>query len=102
MWVKADRRIFAHSFLPAASPKALTRISRDIRRWALHHRSDKSLHDLAADVQPVHPRLDHLLQPLLQDAVASDPEEDRCLCHPVGAPQVQADASPDQGGERLV
>jgi RNA-directed DNA polymerase len=34
-------------FLPAASPKALRTISRTIRRWALHHRSDKSLHDLA-------------------------------------------------------
>jgi hypothetical protein len=32
------------------------------------------------DVQLVHSRLDHLLQPLLQDAVASGPEEDRCLC----------------------
>jgi hypothetical protein len=42
MWVKADRRIFAHSYQPAISPKALTRISRDIRSWALHHRSDKS------------------------------------------------------------
>ena len=102
MWVKADRRIFAHSFQPAASPKALTRISREIRSWALHHRSDKSLTELAADVQPVHPRLDHLLQPLLQDAVASDPEEDRCLCHPVGASQVQANAPPDQRWERLV
>src|SRR6195256_5448533 len=50
------------------------------------------------DVQPVHSRLDHLLQPLLQDAVASDPEEDRCLCHSVGAPQVQADA-PSRGHE---
>jgi hypothetical protein len=29
-------------------------------------------------------------QPLLQDAVAFDPEADRCLCHPVGASQVQA------------
>jgi RNA-directed DNA polymerase len=27
MWVKADRRIFAHSFQPAVSPKALARIS---------------------------------------------------------------------------
>jgi group II intron reverse transcriptase/maturase len=45
------------------------------------------------DVQPVHSRLDQLLQPLLQDAVASDPEEDRSLCHPLGAPQVQAVAS---------
>jgi hypothetical protein len=32
----------------------------------------------------------------IQDAVASDPEEDRCLCHSVGAPQVQADAPSDQ------
>ena len=54
------------------------------------------------DVQPVHSRLDQLLQPLLQDAVASDPEEDRSLCHPLGAPQVQAVASQDQGGARLV
>jgi RNA-directed DNA polymerase len=52
MWVKVDRRIFAHSFQPAASPKALTRISREIRRWALHHRSDKSLQDLAAMYNP--------------------------------------------------
>ena len=34
----------------------------------------------------MHSRLDQLLQPLLQDAVASDPEEDRSLCHPLGAP----------------
>jgi hypothetical protein len=46
--IAVDRRIFAHSFLPAASPKALTRISREIRNWAHHHRSDKSLSDLAA------------------------------------------------------
>jgi RNA-directed DNA polymerase len=52
MWVKADRRIFAHSFQPAASPKALTRIGRDIRRWALHHRSDKSLTELAQMYNP--------------------------------------------------
>jgi hypothetical protein len=29
------------------------------------------------------PRLGHLLEPFLQDAVAADPKEDRCLCHPV-------------------
>ena len=52
MWVKADRRIFAHSFQPAASPKALTRISRTIRGWALHHDSDKSLQDLASRHNP--------------------------------------------------
>ena len=52
MWVKADRRIFAHSFQPAASPQALTRISREIRSWALHHRSDKSLIELAQMYNP--------------------------------------------------
>jgi hypothetical protein len=52
--------------------------------------------------QPVHPRLDQLLQPLLQDAVASNPDKDRCLCHSVGAPHVQADAPSDQRGTRLV
>jgi len=45
--VKPDRRIFSHSFQPAASPKAPTPISREIRSWVLHHRSDKSLTDLA-------------------------------------------------------
>jgi RNA-directed DNA polymerase len=45
------RRAFA-CFLPAASAKALTSISRTVRRWALHHRSDKSLQDLAAMYNP--------------------------------------------------
>jgi len=40
------------------------------------------------DVQPVHSRLDQLLRQLLPDAVTSDPEEDRSLCHPLGAPQI--------------
>ena len=40
-------RLYAHSFRPAASPTALKAISRTIRRWTLHHRSDKSLQDLA-------------------------------------------------------
>jgi RNA-directed DNA polymerase len=43
----------AHGFLPAASPKALKRISREIRRWRLHMRSDKSLQDLAEIYNPV-------------------------------------------------
>jgi len=44
------RRAFA-CFLPAASPKALTSISRTVRRWALH-RSHKSLQDLAEMYNP--------------------------------------------------
>ena len=35
-----------------ASPKALTSVSRAIRRWALHHHSDKSLQDLAKMYNP--------------------------------------------------
>jgi hypothetical protein len=38
MWVKPGRRIFAHNFQSAASPKALKRIDREICRWTLHHR----------------------------------------------------------------
>jgi group II intron reverse transcriptase/maturase len=41
-----------HGFMPAASPKALTSISRTVRRWALHHRSDRSLKDLAKMYNP--------------------------------------------------
>ena len=39
-------------YLPAVSPRAQTAISRTIRRWALHHRSDMSLQDLAAQYNP--------------------------------------------------
>ena len=45
MWRQGDKRIFTRRALPAASPKALTRISRTVRRWTLHHRSDWSLQD---------------------------------------------------------
>ncbi len=38
--------------MPAASKDALRRISRTIRRWALHLRSDKSLHELAEMYNP--------------------------------------------------
>ena len=38
-------------FLPAG-PKALTSISRTVRRWTLYHRSDKSLQDLAEMYNP--------------------------------------------------
>jgi group II intron reverse transcriptase/maturase len=40
------------SFLPAASPKALKAIGQTIRRWQLHHRSDKALDDLARTYNP--------------------------------------------------
>jgi RNA-directed DNA polymerase len=40
------------SFLPAASPKALKAIRQTIRGWAFHHRSDKTLDDLARMFNP--------------------------------------------------
>ena len=42
----------ADGFMPAASPKALTAISRTVRRWSLHHRSDKSLQEQAEMYNP--------------------------------------------------
>ena len=47
MWRKA-RSAFSQ-LRPAASPKALTFISRTIRRWTLQHSSDKTLPNLAED-----------------------------------------------------
>jgi len=44
--------IHAHGFMPAASSKALKAISRSIRRWTLHHHSDKSLENLAETYNP--------------------------------------------------
>ena len=49
MW---QGRIPAHGFMPAASPKALKAISRTIRRWTLHHHSDRSLQELAKMYNP--------------------------------------------------
>ena len=46
------KRIFAHSFMPAASPKALTRISRECSIGRFNHRNDKSLNELAAMYNP--------------------------------------------------
>ena len=43
---------YGTSFLPAASPQALKAIRQTIRRWALHHRTDKSLEDLARMFRP--------------------------------------------------
>lgn len=40
------------SFSPAVSNEAATAIRRTMRRWGLHQRSDKSLEDLAAIVNP--------------------------------------------------
>src|SRR3954447_1327256 len=43
---------YGTSFLPAASPDALKTIRQTIRRLAFHHRTDKSLEDLAQMYRP--------------------------------------------------
>ena len=52
MWGKGGKRVFTHSFQPAASPKALKAIGRTVRAWTLQRRSDKSLQDLAEMCNP--------------------------------------------------
>jgi hypothetical protein len=49
-------------------------------------------HDMAGLARPSQ-WLDQLLRPVLPDAPASYPQEDRCLCHSLGAPKVQTVAS---------
>jgi RNA-directed DNA polymerase len=43
---------YGTSYLPAASQKALKAIRQTIRRWELHHRSDKTLEDLTRIFNP--------------------------------------------------
>ena len=43
---------YGTSYLPAASQKALKAIRQTIRRWKLHHRSDRTLEDLARIFNP--------------------------------------------------
>lgn len=52
VWRVNGERVFTHGFLPAVSPTACVRITREIRSWALHQRSDKSLEELAAMYNP--------------------------------------------------
>src|SRR5271157_4799671 len=53
-------------------------------------------------IQSRYSRLDRLLRQLLPDAIASNAQKDRSLCHSLGAPQIQAVRPSDQGSERLV
>src|SRR5262249_61800192 len=46
------KRLRTNGGLTAASPKARGRIGREIRGWALHPRTDKSLKELAAMYNP--------------------------------------------------
>jgi hypothetical protein len=52
MWGKGGKRVFTHSFQPAVSPGALKSISRKVKRWRLHIRSDMPLDELAKIANP--------------------------------------------------
>ena len=95
------RRPFA-CFLPAASPKALTAISRTVRRWALHHRSDKSLQDLAEMYNPCIRGWINYYSHFYKTQLRPTLKRIDLYVIRWGAPQVQAVASQDQGGARLV
>jgi hypothetical protein len=62
MWTKSDRRIFARSFLPAASPKALTYQPGDQELGASSPQRQVPQR-CGRDVQLVHLGLDQLLEP---------------------------------------
>ena len=103
MWVHGDRRIFAHSFLPAASPKALVSHQPDSPEvGASPSAVIKLLQDLADMYNPCIRGWITYYSHFNEAAAASDPEEDRCLCHSMGTPQIQADGPSDQGGKGLV
>ena len=92
----------AHGFMPAASPKALTAISRTVRRWSLHHRSDKSLQELAEMYNPCIrgwiTYYSHFYKTRLRPTLKRiDAYVIRWARH-----KFQADAPSDQGGTRLV
>ena len=60
MWVKIGRRIFAHSFQPAASPKAPTHISRQFRSHFYKTQLRRTLKRIDAYLGPALVRLDRL------------------------------------------
>jgi hypothetical protein len=102
MWMKRNRRIFVHNFAPAASPKALTSISREIRRWALHHRSDKSLRDLAQMYNPCIRGWIGYYSHFYKTQMRPTLQRIDLFLIRWARGQVQASASPDQRRARLV
>ena len=51
-WNSRARKRFT-AFLPAISKDALKKISRDVRRWRMHRRTDLSLDELARWINPI-------------------------------------------------
>ena len=94
--------IHTHGFMPAVSPKALKAISQTIRRWALHHHSDKSLQDLAKAYNPYIQGWINYYGHFYRTQLRSTLKRIDVYVISLGAPQIQTIASQDQGSTRLV
>jgi RNA-directed DNA polymerase len=88
------------NFSPAVSGEAKTRMRREMRRWRVACRSDKTLTDLA-DVQPSAPGLDQLLRTLLQVHVVSGSAPLQRHAREVGDAEIQTTAPPPEPGAQV-
>jgi RNA-directed DNA polymerase len=82
------------NFLPAVSDDARKRLRREVRRWHLHLRPDKTPHRPGADLQSDHPGLDQLLRALLLLGAGQGPQTDQRIPRALGYGEVQAAAPP--------
>ncbi len=86
---------------PLGIPTVTDRIAQEVARRNLEPRLEPVFHADSDGYRPGRSAIDAVRQ-LLPDPAASDAQEDRSLCHSLGTPQVQAAASQNQGGARLV
>ena len=93
--------LFGVSYLPAASPDRAEGNPSGDPAMVPAEPERQGAGRPGADVQPVHPRLDQLLQPLLQVGAVSDLASDRRLYRQVGTTQVQAPAAAAAGSAEL-
>ena len=80
------------SFLPAISPEALKAKSDRLRKMRIHRRTDLTLNDLAAWLNPIIAGWMQLLRPVLPDRARSPPAARQHLHEALGGQEVQAAA----------
>ena len=93
---------YGTSFLPAASPKALKAIRQTIRGWAFHHRTDKSLADLARMFRPYIQGWINDYSHFYKSALTWTLHRIDALPDPLGLQQVQTVAPAAQGRKGVV
>ena len=88
------------NFLPAASDDASKRMRREVRRWRLHLRPDKTISDLARIFNPIIQGWINLRRALLPLGVDQGPQTHQRVSRALGPMQVQAAAAlPRQGAQ---